>query len=155
MADISDLWQRAHHMLRSARQIINTDLRPLNLTSAEGNILLHLLIQGHELGQEQLVEQLDVSKPAVSRSLDSLEAKGYVAIRPDPLDRRVHTVRLTDSAREIGPAVAQAYNRLYAIAIQDISPEELDTFIQVFSRMSKNFSRAHPDKPQETEIATC
>ena len=78
MSQIKDIWLYTHHMLRSSRQIINDNLRPLNLTSAEGNILIHLLTLGEEMGQEQLVEQLDISKPAVSRALNSLQKKGYV-----------------------------------------------------------------------------
>lgn len=141
MAEIRDIWLHAHNMIRSARQIINENLSSLNLSSAEGNILLHLLTQGYEMGQEQLVEQLDISKPAVSRALDSLETKGFVTRQQDPQDRRVHRVRLTDQAREVGPAVEQAYNQLYAIALQGISQEELDYFVKLFGRMSKNFNR--------------
>ena len=154
MAEIRDVWLHAHNMLRSARQNVNENLRPLNLSSAEGNILLHLLTQSHEMGQEQLVEQLDISKPAVSRALDSLEIKGFVTRQQDPDDRRVHRVRLTDQAREIGPAVEQAYNQLYAIAMQGISQEELDYFIKLFGRMSENFMRAQANKDMEDQSAT-
>ena len=153
MAEIRDVWLHAHNMLRSARQNVNENLRPLNLSSAEGNILLHLLTQNHEMGQEQLVEQLDISKPAVSRALDSLEIKGFVNRQQDPDDRRVHRVRLTDQAREIGPAVEQAYNQLYAIAMQGISQEELDYFIKLFGRMSENFMRAQANKNPEDQSA--
>lgn len=142
MNDIRDIWLHAHDMLRAARQIVNANLRPLNLSSAEGNILLHLLTQGEEMEQEQLVAQLDVSKPAVSRTLDSLEGKGFVTRRPDPKDRRAHVVRLTEPARQIGPAVENAYNQLYSIAMQGIRPEELDAFIKLFARISENFARA-------------
>jgi MarR family transcriptional regulator for hemolysin len=142
MVEIRDIWLHAHNMLRSARQIINENLRPLDLSSAEGNILLHMLTQGQELRQEQLVEELDISKPAVSRALDSLETKGFITRQQDPDDRRVHRVRLTDRAREIGPTVEQAYNQLYALALQGISQEELEIFIELFGRMSENFTRA-------------
>ena len=135
-------------MIRSARQIVNENLRPLNLSSAEGNILLHMLTQKQEMGQEQLVEQLDISKPAVSRALDTLERKGLVTRQQDPDDRRMHRVRLTDQAREIGPAVEQAYNQLYGLAMQGISQEELDYFVKLFSRMSENFIRAQAIKTQ-------
>ena len=77
MSGIRDIWLHAHNMIRSGRQIINKNLHPLGISSAEGNILLHLLTQGHEMAQEQLVDQLDVSKPAISRALASLEEKGY------------------------------------------------------------------------------
>jgi MarR family transcriptional regulator for hemolysin len=142
MIEIRDIWLHAHNMLRSARQIINENLRSLDLSSAEGNILLHMLTQGQELRQEQLVEQLDISKPAVSRALDSLETKGFITRQQDPDDRRVHRVRLTDRAREIGPTVEQAYNQLYALALQGISQEEFEIFIELFGRMSENFTRA-------------
>ena len=149
MSEIKDVWLHAHNMIRSARQIINENLRPLNLSSAEGNILLYLLTQSQEMGQEQLVEQLDISKPAVSRALDSLEAKEYVTRQPDPDDKRAHRVRLTDKARAIGPAVEQAYNQVYSLAMQGISQDELDYFVKLFSRMSENFMRAQENKNTE------
>ncbi len=139
MAEIRDIWAHAHHMIRSARQLINESLRPLNLSSAEGNILLHLLTSQQEMGQEQLVEQLDISKPAVSRALDSLEKKGYISREQNPNDRRAYRVLLTAQARQIAPDVEHTYNQLYVIALQGISPEELDTFIKLFQRMSENF----------------
>ncbi len=153
MADIRDIWLHAHHMIRSARQIVNENLRPLNLSSAEGNILLHLLTQGQELVQEQLVEQLDISKPAVSRALDSLEAKGFVTRQHTLLDRRVHRIQLTEHARSIGPAVEQAYNQLYALAIQGISTEEMEQFLYLFGRISENFLRVQGMKNTEDHSA--
>lgn len=141
MSEIRDIWLHAHDMLRSGRHIINENLRPLNLSSAEGNILLHLLTQGQEMGQEQLVEQLDISKPAVSRALDSLESKGYVSRSQDPADKRAHRIRLTESALKIGPAVEQIYNHVFSLALQGISQEEFDNCLRLFSRISENFAR--------------
>ena len=141
MAEIRDVWLHAHNMIRTGRQIINKNLGPLGLSSAEGNILLHLLTQGREMGQEQLVEQLDVSKPAVSRTLNSLETKGYVTRQPDPEDKRAQRIRLTDKALEIGPAVEQVYNHVYALALRGITQGELDFFMKLFEHISENFAR--------------
>lgn len=149
MSDIRDIWLHAHNMLRTARQIINENLRPLNLSSAEGNILLHLWTQGQAMGQDQLVEQLDVSKPAVSRTLDSLEAKGFVLRQQDPDDKRAHRVCMTDKARAIGPAVEQAYNQLYTLAMQDISQDDLDEFVRLFGRIAENFTSTQTKKKVE------
>jgi MarR family transcriptional regulator for hemolysin len=146
MSKIMDVWLHAHNMIRSARQIINQELGPLGLTSAEGNILLHLFTRGQEMGQEQLVEQLDVSKPAVSRTLHSLESKGYVTRRRDPDDRRAHRVRLTDKALEVGPTVEQVYNNVYTLAMQGISQEEFDSFVRLFARMSENLTGKEAEK---------
>jgi MarR family transcriptional regulator for hemolysin len=147
MSEIRDIWLHAHNMLRTARQIINKNLQPLNLSSAEGNILLHLLTQGREMRQEQMVEQLDISKPAVSRTLNSLEKKGYVTRRPDPDDKRAQWVQLTDKALEVGPAIEQIYNQIYTLAMQGISQEEFDYFVKLFGRISENF--AHEQAKRE------
>jgi MarR family transcriptional regulator for hemolysin len=141
MTEIRDIWLHANNMLRSARQIINENLRPLNLSSAEGNILLHMFTQGHELGQEQIVEQLDISKPAVSRALDSLETKGFITRQTDPNDKRAHRVRLTDKALENGPAIERIYNHVYTLAMQGISTDEFDYFVKLFNRISENLTR--------------
>ena len=140
MSEIRDIWLHANNMIRSARQIINDHLKPLNLSSAEGNILLHLLTQGQEMKQDQLVNQLDISKPAVSRALNTLEIKGYVTRQRDPNDKRARWVRLTNKALEIGPAVEQAYNHVYKLAMQGISQDEFDYFVKLFSRISENFA---------------
>lgn len=153
MPDIRDIWLPAHGMIRSARQIINDSLRPLDLSSAEGNILLHLLTQGAEMGQEQLVEQLDVSKAAVSRTLHSLEVKGYVTRQRDPDDKRAHRVQLTDKALGIGPAVEQVYNHVYTLAMQGISPGELHEFLSLFARMSENLAHEQTEKQREARDA--
>jgi MarR family transcriptional regulator for hemolysin len=141
MSEIRDIWLYAHNMIRTGRQIVNQELRPLGLSSAEGNILLHLWTQGQEMGQEQLVDQLDVSKPAISRTLHSLEAKGYVTRERAPDDRRAHRVRLTGKALEIGPVVEQVYNDVYTLAMQGISKAEFDTFVRLFARMSENLAK--------------
>ena len=147
MSEIRNIWLHAHHMIRSARQIINENLHSLTLSSAEGNVLLDLWTQSHEMGQEQLVKQLDISKPVVSRAINSLEKKGYVTRQRDPTDKRARRVRLTDKALEIGPTVEQVYNHIYTLALRGISQEELDSFVNLFGRMSENFARV--DKETE------
>ena len=140
MSEIRDIWLHAHNMLRSARQIINENLRPLGLSSAEGNIVLHLFTQGQEMGQDQLVAQLDVSKAAVSRTLNSLEKKGFITRQRDPEDNRAHRIQMTEKALGIGPAVEHIYNHIFTLAVQGISQDELDYFMNLFNRISENFA---------------
>lgn len=149
MSEIRDIWLHAHNMLRSARQIINENLRPLGLSSAEGNIMLHLFTQGQEMGQDQLVAQLDVSKAAISRTLNSLEMKGYVIRQRDPEDNRAHRIRMTGKALEIGPAVERVYNHIFTLALQGISQNELECFMNLFNRISDNFAGEQVKSPQE------
>jgi MarR family transcriptional regulator, transcriptional regulator for hemolysin len=146
MPDIRDIWPLANNILRSARQMVNEELKPLNLSSSEGNILLHLLTQDQVLGQEELVEQLDVSKPAVSRALESLESKGYIVREVDPADKRARRVLLTAKAMEIGLRVEAVYSEIFSIATQGVPQNEIEDFIKLFARVSESFSRARSEK---------
>ena len=134
MAEIRDIWLYAHNMIRSARQIINRSLRPLGLSSAEGNVLLHLWTQGQEMGQEQLVEQLDVSKPAVSRTLHLLERKGYVLRQRDPDDKRAHRIRLTDRALEIARRTAPSARGIVSVLEGGYDPGALGECVDAHLR---------------------
>jgi MarR family transcriptional regulator, transcriptional regulator for hemolysin len=146
MPDIKDIWPLAHNILRSARQMVNDELKPLNLSSSEGNILLHLLTHDQVLGQEEIVEQLDISKPAVSRALESLEGKGYIVREVDPADKRAKRVLLTEKAMDIGDRLEDIYSEIFSIAAQGVTEEEIKDFFELFSRVSESFSRARTDK---------
>ena len=140
MAGIRDIWFFANNIIRSSRQMINEGLKPLDLSSAEGNVLLHLLTRDEETWQEGIVEQLDISKPAVSRALESLEKKGYVTREKDPLDKRASRVLLTGKARKIADQIEHVYNEVFSVAAHGISEAEINDFIVLFGRVSENFS---------------
>ncbi|NLJ56577.1 MAG: MarR family transcriptional regulator [Firmicutes bacterium] len=149
MSGIRDIWFYANNIIKAARQMVNEELRPLKLSSAEGNVLLHLLACEHVLRQEDLVEELEISKPAVSRALFSLEKKGFVRREKDPLDKRVSRVFLTEKAAEIGPQVEQVYEKVFSLAARGVSADELQNFVALFRRVSASFSRAGQQKKQK------
>ncbi len=140
MSSIRDVWQYANSIIRSARQIINQELRPLGLSSAEGNILLHMWVKNEKMCQDQLVQQLDISKAAISRAVDSLEEKGYLIRQKDPGDKRFYQLMLSGNAKQIGPRIEQVYSLVYAQAMKNISPDEFDYLIELLRRISKNFT---------------
>jgi len=140
--DIKDIWGYANNIIRTSRQMVNKGLHSLDLSSSEGNILQHLFTKEHEVRQEDIVEELDISKPAVSRAVKSLEHKGYIIRNKDVDDRRASRVMLADKAKEIRPEVESVYNEVYALATRGVSEKEIDFFIDLFARVSNNFSQA-------------
>jgi MarR family transcriptional regulator, transcriptional regulator for hemolysin len=146
MSGIKDIWAYAHNIIRTSRQLINDDLKPLGLSSAEGNILLHLLTLEQPPPQEQIVETLDISKPAVSRALDSLEDKGYIRRIQDTADKRAKRVYLSAKARQIGPQIETIYSHVFSIGAQGISEDEIREFIGLFERVSASFSAARENR---------
>jgi MarR family transcriptional regulator, transcriptional regulator for hemolysin len=146
MSGIKDIWAYAHNIIRTSRQLINDDLKPLGLSSAEGNILLQLLTLDQAPLQEQIVETLDISKPAVSRALDSLEDKGYIRRIQDTTDKRAKRVYLSAKARQIGPQIVTIYSHVFSIGAQGISEDEIREFISLFARVSASFSAARENR---------
>lgn len=132
----------ANNIIRTARKLVNERLKGLDLSSAEGNILVHLLTQGDGVRQEKIVAELDISKPAVSRALDSLEDKNYVIRVKDETDKRASLVLLTDKARNTGPRVMQIYNEVFNLAADGLTEDDIKNFVKIFGRVSENFSRA-------------
>ena len=142
MSDFKDIWSLANSVIRTSRQLINQGLSPLGLSSAEGNIVFHMLNSQGPFRQDDLVAQLDISKPAVSRALDALERKGFVARVKDPADKRANRVTLTESAMAAGPAIEGVYNGVFAQASTAVTPAEAAWFIEVFRRVSTALSVA-------------
>ncbi len=148
MASIRDIWLHANNIIRTSRQMVNDGLRPLGLSSAEGNVLVHLLTQQHVLRQEDIVEQLDVSKPAVSRALDSLEQKRFVLRKKDMNDKRANLVLLTPKAKQIGASVLEVYDGVFRIAMQVVSQHEMPHAIDMLARISDSFAAARQQRRQ-------
>ncbi len=100
--NIHKLWSFASSIIRDGRTLIGARLKELELTGAEGGILLHLHLYGDAIMQDEIAMQLGISKPAVSKGLDSLEQKGFIVRNRDPVDRRINVVTLTSSVQYDG-----------------------------------------------------
>lgn len=135
---IRNIWLDMKEILRSARQIINAELEPLKLSGAEGDILFILLTGSNNFQQEQLAEQLDIGKAAVSRVIDSLESKGYVTRVRQNEDRRAYRVSLTDKAFSFGADIKGIYDRLYMLVRKGIADEEFIHIESLLSRVAAN-----------------
>jgi len=138
MPTIRDFWLVMKDVLRCARHIINAELEPLNLTSAEGDILFHLLTGSDGFTQEKLAERLDVGKAAISRTVDSLVAKGYLQRAPHPSDARAYQLTLTEKAVDTGAKIEHAYNHVYEIVKKSIPESEFEQLALLLARVAEN-----------------
>ena len=73
----------------------NIDLTP------EQFLLLDLLWNKGPLSQQELADQLLKDKNSVTKLVDALERKGFVARRQNPNDRRSNTIILTEAATSL------------------------------------------------------
>lgn len=146
MPSIQEVWLSANQVIRAARQALNKKLRPLGLTSVTGNVLLHVL-RSEAAQQEQLAEQLDIDKAAVSRTVSKLEEQGYLRRETALEDKRVYRLLPTQAATALLPALKDAYDKMYRAAIKGVSEEEFAMLLALLRRVSDNLSVEEEDVP--------
>lgn len=135
---IQAMWSLANNILRDSRALLTFQLTELDLTPSEASIILHLHIHGTAPIQDHLAEELEVSKPAISKAIDALEAKGYVMRQQDPANRRIRSIVLTPKAETIAERVKAIYSQLYAAAAHGLSEEEVLVLTKLAQRVAEN-----------------
>jgi DNA-binding MarR family transcriptional regulator len=88
-------------------------LEPLELAPSDAGIL-RLLSRVPGISQQELAKRLEMHASRLVSVIDALEKRGLVVREPNPEDRRVYSLRLTEVGQrtlaEIGQ-VAQAHSR--------------------------------------------
>lgn len=135
---IRNIWLDTKVILRLARQFIVAELEPLNISRAEGDILFLLLTGSNDLQQEQIADQLDIGKASVSRTISSLESKGFVVRTRQDTDKRAYIISLTKRALVIGAEVTGVYDRLYLLIRKGIANEKFMSIESLLTQITDN-----------------
>ncbi len=81
-------------------------LKDQQASAAEWVLLRELHGRG-EATPTEMTESLEMTRGAVSKIIDKLEAKGWIAIRSTPSDGRVQVLSLTRSGQRVVPVLAR------------------------------------------------
>ena len=142
---IRNIWLDTKVILRLARQFIVAELEPLNISRAEGDILFLLLTGSNDLQQEQIADQLDIGKASVSRTISSLESKGFVVRTRQDTDKRAYIISLTKKALVIGAEVTGVYDRLYLLIRKGIANEKFMSIESLLTQITDNLKSVSLD----------
>src|SRR4051794_29022080 len=97
-AEMLDLWRQ---ILKGSTREMYRLLAELDLSMTQLK-LLHVLVESKtEISVKELGEELGMSLPNASRTVDALLQRGLVERREDEHDRRVKRVGANDRAREL------------------------------------------------------
>ncbi|MGK5628808.1 MarR family winged helix-turn-helix transcriptional regulator [Streptomyces sp. URMC 123] len=111
--------QLAEQLLRLTRRMHRAQkrhLEPLGLTPAQSRLLRTVTYFPEPPRMADLAQRLEVVPRAVTTLVDALEARGSVRRVPDPANRRVIRIELTDEGR----ATLNALRRARREAAEDI-----------------------------------
>lgn len=149
MQSIKLLISAASNIIQNSQLFLNLALKEHRLSSAEANVLVFLFNHGDGVNQDAIVSGVEVSKPAISRTINSLEQKGYIQRQTDDGDKRVRLVHLTAKARAVEDDLQQLYSDIVSIAAEGVPAEKVEEFIQLMQHVSENIERYLRTRPVE------
>ena len=91
---------------RAVRRAYDHAFTRVGVNLSEASVLAHLQDAG-SLTQTELARRVGTSRARMGAWIDALEAKGSVVREPDPTDRRVWRVGLSDDGRELWAETAR------------------------------------------------
>ena len=128
---------RFEDLPRQLRRIIDEALAGHDLSRTQWRLLAYALRE-EGLTQTELARLLEVERASAGLAIDALEAKGLVARRQHPGDRRVWRIVPTDAARQLLAGLRDTVDEVYAQLFAGFSPSELTALGGFLERMARN-----------------
>lgn len=132
-----------HDVARLLRWSFDRQSAHLGLTRAQWSVLAHLS-RSDGVQQKTLAQVMDITPITLARHLDNLEVDAWIERRDDPDDRRAKRVYLNAKARPMLDALSSLSQKVRTTALQGVSPEDEDRFMDVLLRIRENLSEPSP-----------
>jgi DNA-binding MarR family transcriptional regulator len=123
-------------LMRLARSLRHVRDDSLELQTNQLSAMAVLLNDGDMLMGE-LAAAEKVQPPSMTRIVNGLEQRGYVARRPDPRDGRQCLVTLTPAGRELLLANRRRRDEWLTVRIADLDPAEREVLRQAVPILAK------------------
>lgn len=128
-----------HDIARLQRKVFDRRASSLGLTKPQWSVLAHLA--RHEgISQAGLAEILEVEPITLTRHIDRLQEAGWVERRPDPNDRRIRRLHLTEQAFPILDQLRPMAAATREDALADLTQTERERLIDVLLVIKENLS---------------
>ena len=101
-----------------------------------GYVVLIALDRGAMRTQAALAEAINADKTRIISTLDTLQKNGYIERYPDPDDRRVRLLAITDAGRAVKRAAQAEIQRGEERWLGELSADERRVFFRALHRMS-------------------
>jgi len=101
-----------------------------------GYVVLLALDRSSMRTQAALAAAIGADKTRIIRDLDELQQRGLIERSPDPDDRRVRLLAITDAGRAVKNAVQKEIQRGEERWLGEFSADERRTFLRVLGRLT-------------------
>ncbi len=123
--------KRAHSML------LQKKLKSYDIGTGELFILI-ALYKEDGICQQTLCEHYKINKAAVGRAVNRLKEKDYIIKKTDEEDKRKRILYLTDKAINMKSEFKKVLNSAEEIVRKDLTKDEIDEFLRISKKISKN-----------------
>ena len=110
---------------------------PNDLKMSQFVVLNHLVRLGGEWSPARLAGALQVTKGAMTNTLQRLEKRRLVRILPDPGDGRAKLVSITTSGRKMRRRCVQSVSPLLADLARQVSDQEFASTLPILEKIRK------------------
>ncbi len=93
-----------------------------------------------------VASQMGQSLPSVSQRVSTLEQMGYIERVPDPHDRRVSGVRLTEGGRELLARACQTVQAELDTALAKLGADQLQTLFRLLGQLTDELEKITKNK---------
>ncbi len=110
---------------------------PDGLKVSQFGVLNHFVRLGGEWSPVRLAKAFQVTKGAMTNTLQRLEKRGLVRVSPDPRDGRAKRVAITEAGREMRVRCVQSVGPLLADLSSEVSDSEFAAALPVLEKVRK------------------
>ncbi|MFP1632056.1 MarR family winged helix-turn-helix transcriptional regulator [Zhengella sp. ZM62] len=142
--------------LQSVARLARTDLaaRLLEHGFYAGQDQIMLALSAEEgLTPTQLAMRLGVKPPTITKTINRLQAQGFLAKTGSETDARIAHIALTDAGRDAIRAIEKSVKRTEKALVKGLDKKERKALLKLLARVEANLSRpgAQPDENGEDE----
>lgn len=140
----SEIIEEVIHSYRQISQVLLKDMRAAIVDATDIHpgllLVLRVLAEKRQLSQHEIAKELCHSDAAVSRQISVLQKKGYITAEPDPENRRVIIVMMTQEGAALYQQVRTIVDTRCAEVLADVSDEVLREIVQTNARLYEKIS---------------
>lgn len=126
---------------RYIRKIKTEEMAELELKSPHVSCLYYLYKEGKGVTAKALCDMCEEDKGAVSRSLEYLEASGYIYCESTAKKRYKSPLYLTEKGKEVGAYIARKIDNILEEASAGLTEENRAIFYQSLFLISDNLQK--------------
>jgi DNA-binding MarR family transcriptional regulator len=144
-------------LLRTGDDLLAMDELILSsLGTRHGRFVLLMLLHKHgpgEMTPAELAEKTGVTRATISGLLDGLAKDGLVERRPDPQDRRITRLFLTEAGDQLLQRVRPIYSEWFTSVISPLTEDERKQLVFILQKLQERLAELGAQLPDSMHTA--